>query len=297
MKKTLVSLSLAMLLSACASSFDSKNALEHWNCYHKETISNIKPTEQQAIVVFYRTDETPNDGVNIYVNTDYQVSLLERGFSPVAVCANKPLFSASAVSNERFGNRTDGVRYNLKKGEVNYVKVVRQADRHFAFEMVSEDVAKADFTRLKGEVRHNLPRVTKQNHCEGDKVVLSASALWGLDKFSYADMLPQGKQEIAAFAEFVKGSTEIASIEVKGFTDPEASEAYNQQLSERRANTVKQALTQAGVSLPIKAVGYGETELVIADCDVKHATDRKARAACNLPNRRVEITTYGGQTK
>lgn len=61
--------------------------------------------------------------------------------------------------------------------------------------------------------------------------------------------------------------------------------------SQRRADTVRKALLQAGVTQQISAKGYGETQLVVADCAVKHA-DRKARSACNLPNRRVEIITY-----
>lgn len=43
-------------------------------------------------------------------------------------------------------------------------------------------------------------------------------------------MLPKGKQEIAEFAGFVKGNEQIDRIEVRGYTDPEAPDAYNQAL-------------------------------------------------------------------
>ena len=65
-------------------------------------------------------------------------------------------------------------------------------------------------------------------------------------------------------------------IEVGGHTDTRGSEEYNQRLSERRAEAVKNELISNGV-LPdrIKAVGYGESRPISSD----HAM-----------NRRVEIT-------
>ena len=65
-------------------------------------------------------------------------------------------------------------------------------------------------------------------------------------------------------------------IEVGGHTDTRGSEEYNQRLSERRAEAVKNELIGNGV-LPdrIKAVGYGESRPISSD----HAM-----------NRRVEIT-------
>jgi OOP family OmpA-OmpF porin len=67
---------------------------------------------------------------------------------------------------------------------------------------------------------------------------------------------------------------------VEGHTDSVGPDAYNQKLSERRANAVKQVLTQQyGVeSTRVDSVGYGETRPV-AD----NATE-EGRAV----NRRVE---------
>jgi len=51
------------------------------------------------------------------------------------------------------------------------------------------------------------------------------------------------------------------TIQVEGHTDSRGSDYYNQQLSERRAMSVKNALAQRGVDpRRINAVGYGESQ-------------------------------------
>ncbi len=58
------------------------------------------------------------------------------------------------------------------------------------------------------------------------------------------------------------------SYRVVGGTDTRASDAYNQNLSQRRANTVKNYLVQNGVSSgKLEAVGRGEKDLKYPECD------------------------------
>jgi outer membrane protein OmpA-like peptidoglycan-associated protein len=62
------------------------------------------------------------------------------------------------------------------------------------------------------------------------------------------------------------------TIEVGGHTDVRGSEEYNQNLSERRAQTVKNELIQNGVMAQrIRAVGYGESRPISSD----HAMNRR----------------------
>jgi len=65
------------------------------------------------------------------------------------------------------------------------------------------------------------------------------------------------------------------TIRVDGHTDSTGPEDYNQQLSEKRAETVKNALVQRGVDpRRIEAVGFGESQLISSN---------------NAMNRRVSI--------
>ena len=69
-------------------------------------------------------------------------------------------------------------------------------------------------------------------------------------------------------------------IIVEGHTDSTGSDSYNQQLSERRANSVARYLTQRGVNASrIKAIGYGEQRPVASN----------DTAEGRRQNRRVEI--------
>ncbi|MBW2636139.1 MAG: OmpA family protein [Deltaproteobacteria bacterium] len=61
-------------------------------------------------------------------------------------------------------------------------------------------------------------------------------------------------------------------IRVEGHTDTTGAEAYNQTLSERRAETVQSALVQRGVDpIRIEAVGFGESQPISSDS----ATNRR----------------------
>lgn len=69
-------------------------------------------------------------------------------------------------------------------------------------------------------------------------------------------------------------------VQIAGHTDDTGSEAYNQQLSERRARAVADYLTGRGVaSTRISTVGYGETRPVVSN----------TTADGRQQNRRVEI--------
>ncbi len=93
--------------------------------------------------------------------------------------------------------------------------------------------------------------------------------------FDSATVLPGGMREISRISPVLNQYNQT-QIEVGGHTDTQGSEQYNQLLSQRPADAVKNALVQQGVNPSrIRAVGYGESQPISSD----HAM-----------NRRVEIT-------
>lgn len=121
---------------------------------------------------------------------------------------------------------------------------------------------------------------------------LSADALFAFAKYGVDDILPRGQEELTAIAGKLK-EADNASIKVVGHTDRIGSDAANQLLSQRRAQTVREFLIARGVTASaITAEGRGESEPV-KDCEDQART---ALIACLAPNRRVEIRVDASAT-
>ena len=74
------------------------------------------------------------------------------------------------------------------------------------------------------------------------------------------------------------------AMEIRGHTDSKGSDSYNQDLSERRAQSVAQALRQRGAAKDAQAKGYGESVPV-----TPNQIDGHDNPAGRQLNRRVEI--------
>jgi OOP family OmpA-OmpF porin len=97
--------------------------------------------------------------------------------------------------------------------------------------------------------------------------------------FNSAELKPDAIAALGKTLESLKENPDLR-ITVNGYTDSIGPEAYNQQLSERRANSVKRFLVSEGIAADrIETQGFGESNPV-ADND----TD-----AGRAENRRVEV--------
>ncbi|OOF77578.1 hypothetical protein BKG96_08125 [Rodentibacter caecimuris] len=289
MNKTLLCLGVVAALTGCAR--DANQPLEKWSNFEQSKINAQQLGENQSLAVFYRQDDVQGPAVNVYVDGNYQASLLPNAYTPVVVCADKHLFSASYSSNGKFGNRTQGVNYTLPVNQTMYIKVSQQNGK-LVFSQVESAVGEQEVSQLAKE-NQTLSRVPAAGNCGAGILAvesLEAGALFDFNKSNYNDILPNGKEKIKEFAEKVKSMPSISKITVSGHTDPIGSASYNQALSQKRANTVKLALQKAGVTAPINAVGYGKAEPVVSNCDAYKGAQRNQ---CNQPNRRVEIAVYG----
>ena len=116
-------------------------------------------------------------------------------------------------------------------------------------------------------------------------VSFSADALFAFDK---SVLKPEGKTLLDDFARQL-GGAQYEAILVTGHTDRFGSNEYNQRLSERRANAVKEYLVSKDIPADrIKAEGKGETQPVTLPGDCKGAQSVKV-IACLQPDRRVHV--------
>ena len=107
---------------------------------------------------------------------------------------------------------------------------------------------------------------------------------------------PDGKK--ALDTEVISKIREVQNLElvlVTGHTDRIGTQAYNQKLSERRANAVRDYLVSQGVARDkIETLGMGKTQPVPGVvCNQPYPKERKALIECLAPNRRVEVEVKG----
>jgi OOP family OmpA-OmpF porin len=96
--------------------------------------------------------------------------------------------------------------------------------------------------------------------------------------FDKATLRPEGREKVRAAADVLRGTSE--RVLVTGYTDSVGSDAYNLRLSERRAQTVRDALVADGVAANrIAAKGMGEANPLASN----ETAEGRAK------NRRVDI--------
>ena len=126
------------------------------------------------------------------------------------------------------------------------------------------------------------------------KITLASKALFDFDK---AVLKPEGKAAIDS--EIISKLAQVQKLElvlVTGHTDRIGTQAYNQKLSERRADAVRDYLVSKGVAKDkIETLGMGKTQPVPGvKCEMKAM---KELIGCLAPNRRVEVEVKGEAVK
>lgn len=102
--------------------------------------------------------------------------------------------------------------------------------------------------------------------------------------FNKAQVKAESQGDIKALADFMSQYPQTTTT-VEGHTDAVGSDAYNQRLSERRANAVRDVLVQQyGVAADrVSSVGYGEARPVADnDSEEGRAINRRVEAAVEV---------------
>ena len=158
---------------------------------------------------------------------------------------------------------------------------------------------KGEMLEVKGEVREvqgiNLAVEGKSQDISGllrdlnaevrgreVRIALSADVLFDFDK---AELKPEAKPSLDKVVAVLK-SYPKATASVEGHTDSKGDDAYNQKLSERRAESVRKWLAANGADLRMSTRGWGEKKPVVPNAKPDGKDDPEGRQK----NRRVEIT-------
>ena len=117
----------------------------------------------------------------------------------------------------------------------------------------------------------------------------SADALFAFDR---SELKPEGKTMLDDLVRQLDGATYEVILAV-GHADRFGSPAYNQKLSERRANVVKDYLISSNIPANrITAEGKGETQPMTKAGECTGAKSAKV-ITCLQPDRRVDVDMSG----
>ncbi|MEQ9546105.1 MAG: OmpA family protein [Marinobacter sp.] len=136
--------------------------------------------------------------------------------------------------------------------------------------------AEVDEARREAELLRARMAEMEAEQTDRGMVLTLGDVLFDLNR---AELKPAGEATIRRLAQFMS-EYEQRRVRVEGYTDSTGEASYNQQLSERRAESVRDALMDMGVSgNRIETRGYGEEYPVASNNS----------AGGRQQNRRVEI--------
>lgn len=168
---------------------------------------------------------------------------------------------------------------------------IELAEQTIALRSAEEELGKTSAQRAEARLEAREAQIRKlqedmqAKQTERGTLVTFGDVLFDLDK---AELKPAGMRGIQKLAEFLNENPE-RKVVVEGYTDSTGSDSYNQQLSERRAQSVRRALTHAGVDPQrIQAVGYGERYPVASnDSPSSRAMNRRVEVTISNDDKRV----------
>jgi outer membrane protein OmpA-like peptidoglycan-associated protein len=115
----------------------------------------------------------------------------------------------------------------------------------------------------------------------GTVITLSGQVLFLTGK---ADLMPTARDALSRVAKALKDAEGDEAITIEGHTDSRGNEDENRELSQKRAENVREYLVSQGIDAQrVKAVGHGETQPVASNDTVEGRAN----------NRRVEIVVGG----
>lgn len=187
----------------------------------------------------------------------------------VALTAAELARTRSELAEQDAANTAQGVAYSVQ-GEKLEEEKARRIEAEKRAKQAAADLAK--FASVKQETR-------------GMVITLSGGVLFVSAK---ADLLPTAQLKLNQVADALIKEDPLSKIVVEGHTDSQGSAPYNQELSERRAQTVADYLVSRGIAADrITSQGFGFSRSI--------ADNKSEEGRAN--NRRVEIVVKPGTGK
>ncbi len=286
--RTPAALALVALMAACASTPTSTALLESTRSEYRQAEQNPNVTTYAVLEMKQASDAMRETNLSSErrestAKVDSQAYLARQKIALTQEVTKKKMAEAdvAAAAKER-----DFIRLNQRTNEANQANANAQQSQLTA-QIAQVDAAQAqrvaDEARVKtAEAQNRAAMLEAQlaelaaKKTERGIIITLGDVLFGTDKSS---LTTNGMGTAQKLADVLKQNP-MRKVLVEGFTDSTGASAYNQELSSRRAASVRDALMQMGIAGDRIAVrGFGEA----------YAAASNDNANGRQLNRRVEI--------
>ena len=254
----------------------------------------------------YSAAANRTETVSVFIDGNYHASLPRASWAYAEVCPGAHFLNAvqdkAALAVQE--NVPSGQRYEFAPTSTSYFQLLED-EKGARLQAVEAKAAREVVSQLP-RAAHTISRLPV-TACEPQVVAkpvvaavpapvqtrsytLQAATLFAHDKYTLSAMRNRSAEIDGIIRDARVNGGQVERIEIKGYADPTGSAAYNQKLSQDRANTIAQYFIKSGFSRGVvSARGLGATELVVADCSAE-GKNKEQINSCNEPNRRVEVT-------
>lgn len=274
-------LTIAVIVSACSSMPKTTSLLEQTRGDYQAAQNNPKVASYAPLEMKQASEAM--EQANAAAGHDDNAEKIDR----LAYLAKQKIALTQEVAKQKSaeaevasaGKERDQLRLDQRTNEANQAKISAEQSK-VAAQVAQGDAAEAQ--RKTQEAQARSAQLEAQladlaaKKTERGIVITLGDVLFGTN---LARLNPDGMRTAQKLADVLKQNPQ-RTVLVEGFTDSTGTAAHNQELSERRATAVRNALQELGVSRERIAIrGYGETYPVAAN---NNAQNRQL-------NRRVEI--------
>ena len=187
--------------------------------------------------------------------------------------------SAAALSQQEAA-KAESARLAQAKAESDTAQSKLDAANAAALSQQEAAKAEAEKAALRSKLLEQLNAVLETRDTSRGLIVNMSDVLFETDKFA---LRPVARERLAKIAGIVLANPDLHLI-AEGHTDSVGTEAYNQQLSEQRAGSVRDYLVGQGIpSASVTSHGFGKTQPVASNDNAKGRQQ----------NRRVELVVSG----
>jgi outer membrane protein OmpA-like peptidoglycan-associated protein len=217
-----------------------------------------------------------------------EASQMAKEESVAASAAGQRATEAAARAEVAAGARAQAEqqRERAQTGQAQAESAARQAAEQASQARTELDSIRKQREEELNQMQQALSRVVETRRTAHGVVMVLPDSVFKFD-FDSSDLKPRNRELLSRIAGILLVSKGYG-LSVFGYTDDVGTREYNQKLSERRADAVRNYLVQAGIDASIvNTKGYGKTNPLVT------GETEQARAK----NRRVEIALTDSEIK